>query len=420
MLQKKIVILTIGTFGDLMPYIALGQELQKYSYRISIATNERHETMVKAYNLNFIPIRYGEDYKDDKIKLPSSKNSSSFFKNLKKSINHNSNLFYNDCYAAIKDCDIILYSNLGYIVPHINEKINKIIISVPLQPVNRSKYYAALNLKTPILFPKVFNYFSHLYSEQRFWQTIKSSVNTWRKNVLGLRNAPYWGVFREVYKKKQPFVLGYSEIVFPRPRDWHKNIVSLGYWCLKNDPYVISNALRDFFCTKTPIICVTLDPCSSHEFLKRIKVYENFSNITGYKVIVCLSEQLINKPLKLPSKIFIQEKYIAYSYLFKKVRFVVYHGGSGTCFRTLEAGIPSVIIPHFGDQFLWVKQMNLLGVAAKPIHFKKFDITKLLKAANELEEMGAYQKVAIIANKIKNENGVGKSAKFIDDYIKSL
>jgi sterol 3beta-glucosyltransferase len=52
--------------------------------------------------------------------------------------------------------------------------------------------------------------------------------------------------------------------------------------------------------------------------------------------------------------------------LFPRAALVVHHGGSGTTQAVCAAGVPSVVIPHVGDQPYWADRLRRLGVAPEP------------------------------------------------------
>lgn len=55
-LPLNIVIQVVGSRGDVQPFIALGNELQKYGHRVRIATHDVFESFVTSSNLEFFPI----------------------------------------------------------------------------------------------------------------------------------------------------------------------------------------------------------------------------------------------------------------------------------------------------------------------------------------------------------------------------
>lgn len=52
---------------------------------------------------------------------------------------------------------------------------------------------------------------------------------------------------------------------------------------------------------------------------------------------------------------------IPYDWIFKKVHAVIHHGGSGTTHMGLKHGLPTMIIPHIIDQFVWNRLVEEIG-----------------------------------------------------------
>src|ERR671914_2326094 len=55
--QKRIVLNTFGSFGDVHPYLALGLELRRRGHAPVIATTEIYREKVEAVGLEFAPVR---------------------------------------------------------------------------------------------------------------------------------------------------------------------------------------------------------------------------------------------------------------------------------------------------------------------------------------------------------------------------
>lgn len=58
---------------------------------------------------------------------------------------------------------------------------------------------------------------------------------------------------------------------------------------------------------------------------------------------------------------------LPHTWLFPHVSVVVHHGGPGTTGTGLRAGVPSVLVPHIGDQSFWARRVMELGVGPQPI-----------------------------------------------------
>jgi len=71
----KILIPTIGSRGDIQPYIALGSGLQKAGYDVTFATHPTFRSLVEFHGLKFAPFGPDIDLGVDTAKLRENKHA---------------------------------------------------------------------------------------------------------------------------------------------------------------------------------------------------------------------------------------------------------------------------------------------------------------------------------------------------------
>jgi sterol 3beta-glucosyltransferase len=49
---------------------------------------------------------------------------------------------------------------------------------------------------------------------------------------------------------------------------------------------------------------------------------------------------------------------VPHDWLFPQLTAAVHHGGAGTAAAAYRAGIPTMIVPFFGDQFFWAQRVR--------------------------------------------------------------
>ena len=117
----------------------------------------------------------------------------------------------------------------------------------------------------------------------------------------------------------------------------------------------------------------------------------------------------------LPDNVFIVDS-IPISWLFPRVAAAIHHGGAGTTAEALKAGIPSVVIPFFGDQFYWGKRVFELGVGPEPIPRKKLTVDRLAQAIQEtMANLIMHQNAANLGAKIRIEDGIAQAVTIINN-----
>jgi sterol 3beta-glucosyltransferase len=109
----------------------------------------------------------------------------------------------------------------------------------------------------------------------------------------------------------------------------------------------------------------------------------------------------------LPDTVFKLDS-IPHDWLFPRMAAIVHHGGSGTTAASLRAGVPSVVIPFFGDQPLWGRRVHLLDAAPEPIPRKQLSVERLADAISDaVSNLKMREHVMALGEKIRAEDGVG-------------
>jgi UDP:flavonoid glycosyltransferase YjiC (YdhE family) len=103
--------------------------------------------------------------------------------------------------------------------------------------------------------------------------------------------------------------------------------------------------------------------------------------------------------------------------LFPRSALVVHHGGSGTTHAVVAAGVPSLVIPHVGDQPYWADRLRRLGVAPQPQPVRGLRANRLASAALAGAADPAMRRhAAELASRLENERGLDTAADAIEGF----
>jgi sterol 3beta-glucosyltransferase len=92
--------------------------------------------------------------------------------------------------------------------------------------------------------------------------------------------------------------------------------------------------------------------------------------------------------------------------LFDGAAVVMHHGGAGTTHAVVAAGVPSVVVPHVGDQRYWADRLHRLGVAPPAVALKDISASDLADAALSVAADPAKRDVARrLAARVAGEDG---------------
>jgi len=122
----------------------------------------------------------------------------------------------------------------------------------------------------------------------------------------------------------------------------------------------------------------------------------------------------------IPDSIFMIDS-VPHSWLFPRVAAVVHHGGASTTAAGLRAGVPSIVIPFFGDQPFWGQRIADLGVGAKPIPRQKLTVERLANAIQEVvTNEGIRLRAATLGKQIQTEDGIASAVEIIGQLEKRI
>lgn len=128
---------------------------------------------------------------------------------------------------------------------------------------------------------------------------------------------------------------------------------------------------------------------------------------TGQRGI--LQGSLSTQRAELPAEVLAIEA-VPHDWLFPQMAAAVHHGGAGTTAAALRAGLPSVIVPVFGDQPFWARRVRALGVGPPPIPRNRLTADRLSQAIRViLTDASLRERALALAERIRSEDGVTRA-----------
>jgi sterol 3beta-glucosyltransferase len=424
----RITCLTIGTRGDVQPYIALCKGLMAEGHKVKIATHAEYEPWIRQHGIDFALVE-GDPAELMKLCVEHSMFSVPFFKEAISKFRGWIDELLASAWTACQDTDLLIESPSAMAGIHIAEALEIPYFRAFSMPWTRTRAYPhAFAVTHNHRTGGYYNSLSYALIETMFWTGISSQVNRWRTKEL---NLPVTSL-EKLHTNKVPFLYNFSPSVVPPPLDYSDWIRVTGYWFLDEgqawapDPALeafIKQARRDDI--KLVYIgfgsIVVSDPAA----LTRAVVDSVLK--AGVRCILSKgwSDRLEgddkSKPeIPLPPEIF-QIKSAPHDWLFKQIDAVVHHGGAGTTGASLRAGKPTIIKPFFGDQFFFGNRIEDLRVG---IVLKKINVSGLARAlwqATHDERM--IKKAAVLGEQIRKvcfQNSYSTRAKltFIGKWCK--
>ncbi|KAH2011510.1 Sterol 3-beta-glucosyltransferase [Aspergillus fumigatus] len=423
----RITCLTIGSRGDVQPYIALCKGLLAEGHRPKIATHAEFEPWVRKHGIDFAPVE-GDPAELMRICVENGMFTYSFLKEASQKFRGWIDDLLSSAWASCQDSDLLIESPSAMAGIHIAEALRIPYFRAFTMPWSRTRAYPHAFAVPEHRMGGAYNYITYVMFDNVFWKAIAGQVNRWRKNELGLKAT----TLDKMQPNKVPFLYNYSPSVVPPPLDYPDWIRITGYWFLnEGSDWTPPTALSEFIHRaredgkKIVYIgfgsIVVSDPSALTKTVIESVLKADVRCILSKGWSDRLGDPASAKPeVPLPSEIH-QIQAAPHDWLFSHIDAAVHHGGAGTTGASLRAGVPTIIKPFFGDQFFFGSRVEDLGVG---ICMKKLNVSVFSRA---LWEATHSERMIIRAQdlgaRIRSEDGVATAIQAIYrdlEYAKTL
>jgi len=364
-----IAILTVGSRGDVQPFMALGRALKAAGHDVLIATHDTYEKTIRELDIEFSPlegdIRELLQSKLIRDVLTAGGNPFSF---IPKFIRASKPLVIETVkgmLVACEDAEIVILAGLGfYGGADVAEKLEIVSVTAAVQPMQPTRIFHNPFFPAPpkwLPFKGLYNRFSHVLFGVLFWQFVRPLLNEARKEILDLSPATRQPVIKQIDKRQILSLGGISPTVVPKPEDWAEWHKVTGYWFLDAPSrWQPPEDMVDFLNAGDSPVYIGFGSMNDEDTeslteiaIRALKMAKRRGILlTGWGAISATSES---------DDIYMADS-IPHDWLFPQVTAVVHHGGAGTTAAGFRAGVPTIIIPFIGDQFFWAHRVEKLGV----------------------------------------------------------
>jgi sterol 3beta-glucosyltransferase len=399
--MKKIAMFTMGTRGDIQPYIFLSKELIKNGYDVTLGSHPCWRKLVEDSDIHFEPI--GPDIDIEKeaaiIRGENSNPALSMLRMMNfvfKIIQNSTHEIFEVCKG--KDLIVVSHSQMGATEAE--------VLGIPTVNVTLQKEMIAEKLKP-----------------QTFWNKLIGKI-------IGKQVAKPYNKIRKVYGLKpiqssdeiisrKLNLIPISKHVLERNPYWEEQHILTGYWYEEEESYLPDEKLAAFLASKEKPIILSLGAMSFEAESEREKLdmFVRAFNKLGYRAIIQGFQKTLQN-YELPETM-ISCGSVPHSFLFKQCLFVIHHCGFGTAAATMIYGIPSIPVPHVLDQMGFAMQLYNINVATQPLKSKDLSEVSIYKALLDMKSTYEEKKknAELISAKIKEEGGVEEAVRLIEKVM---
>lgn len=400
----NIVLPTIGTRGDIQPYIALSLGLRKAGHAATLATHPCMRELVESYGIPFAPMGPDIDigHEAARIRAKSPHWMVGFMRVMKFSFSmleqsHPSLLEL--CRGA--DLVIVSHSAAGRMEA---DKFGLPTVSVTLMP-------EAIPVKDP-----QDSFLKRLLmgvAGTGMGLMMSRPLDRIRKRI-GLPPMGPTGITSPTLN-----LIPLSPHIVPPNPLWEGRHRMTGYWFAPApETWTPPDDLAAFLEAGEPPVVVSLGAMalSGEDALEGAQITLAAVQQAGIRAIIQGWDEAMQQ-LSLPSTVF-HAGSIPHDWLLPRAGGLVHHGGFGTTAAGFRAGIPMLVIPHIIDQFIWGNKVAQLGVGPKPISRPKLKVENFAAALRELQSTEMHAQAAELGAAIRAEpDGVMEAVQLIENVL---
>lgn len=358
----KIILTSVGTRGDMEPFLAIGEILKEHGHQVICIFPEQFRHLAEDSGFEFISLgsKFIEllDSPDGRIAMGGGrfgfKKLKAYLKLIAKSTAANKEMIVNQeaGIEALRPDRIVHHAKAVYPVlwsMH-NKGKTTLVLPVPFM------HYVAGH--PHIIFHKNYGEFINKLTYKLANFSLVKSVSYAQKWLINKsKKASSKKILAALSENKVIYTI--SPTLFPRPDYWKANLKVLGFHERnKTMSWSPSAVLEDFLLLHPKILLVTFGSMINSNPEKNTETILKILERNQIPAIISTCEGGIVKPEGFDNPHIHFVKNIPYDWIFPKMYAVVHHGGSGTTHMALKYGCANLIIPHIVDQYVWNKLIH--------------------------------------------------------------
>jgi UDP:flavonoid glycosyltransferase YjiC (YdhE family) len=408
-----ILLTTLGSLGDLHPYLAIGSGLKQRGHRVAIGTCEYYRERVEKLGLEFRPIGphlSPEDPEMIRIIVDPRKGSEYIFRQLLMPVLRQ---IYDETVRAAEGVDLLLSHPITLGTPLAAEKLKLKWASAVLSPISLFSIHEPTEIsghpivsamtRGPIWLRKFVRGMGR--RQTRGWA---GPLLDFRKE-LGLPTDAH-PLFDGQHSPQRVLALWSSVLGSPQP-DWprHTSVTGFCFHDRRDGTEALSPGLTSFLESGPPPIVFTLGSTAVQDPGRFFEESAAAAKALGKRAV------LLGAAPAAPD-VWV-EPYAPYSLLFPKCEAIVCSGGIGTIGQALRSGTPFLVVPHGNDQPDNAARCARLGLARSLGRhaYRRERVAEGLRAL--LADGAARSKGRECARTIAQEDGVAAACAALEKLL---
>lgn len=415
----RVLLVGMGSRGDVQPFLALGQRLTALGYAVSLAAAAEFEALVAGHGLGFEPLsfdlRAGIESDIGREWLGgSSTNQVREARLMRSAMRHVSEALADDLQRLVDQADVVVSSALTFdAVDTLTAATGQAHVYVTFQPVWPTSDGESSTFALRPSTRSVLNLGWSWLAARAAYAVVRSTGELLRLRT-GRRRRTSLGHAAAV--RRTPTLLAASAWVVPPSVDWPLSLRQTGFWVpVQPATPAIDPALRTFVGAGEAPVYLGFGSMPTGDPRGVVRAFAAALRRFGRRGIVSSGWADFGGQ-SLPGEVFATDA-VPHEWLLPRCAAAVHHGGAGTTAAALRAGVPQVVVPHIADQPYWGRRVCELGVGSAPLPRKDFGADRLSRALDEALSTRVGGAATELSDRLRAEDGAADAAALVHGLL---
>lgn len=381
----KVVLLALGSRGDVQPMVALGKALQGAGKPVMVVALRNFAPLVEAAGLSFMPIDRSLDESLDAVPgsaLKIAGGAWSYTRAVSAWLADIAPQVAAAEMAAVEPGDLVVAGSLSIDdAVALQEARGCLAVGVSMAPALPTAFGpSALVALRP-----------HARSRLNRWAgragiasgaSMCTTTGSHLRDQLHLPRTSALGFVQLL--QTVPTLLATSPLVAPPPGDWPGNLCQTGFWFDDSPAWDPPADLTEFLAAGDPPVFIGFGSMPSADPRADVLLMMQAACRAGRRVVIRPSHGFGWGGAEYsPEDVYLLRE-APYRWLFPQMAAIIHHGGAGTTAEALLAGVPNAVVAFGLDQPYHGRRIHDLGAGPAPIKRSKLTADRLAELITTL------------------------------------
>ena len=416
----SVVMLIVGSRGDVQPFIPIAKRLTRDGHRVRIASHSVFRDFVEAHGIEFFPLAGDPRELMEYMVMTGGHLIPRHVHQLLEQVPRKRAVMAEilaSTWAActepdpgrpgaqtfVADAVIANPPSQGHI--HVAEALGAplhIMFTMPWSPT-RAFPHPFVHVISEA-HPALRNRISFEAFDLLTWLGIGDLVNDFREQTLGLERVHGEHGASILHEHAVPHAYLWSPSVLDKPDDWGAEIDVTGFVFLDEAArFEPPGPLREFLGAGEPPVYVGFGSCPAPDPVALTATIFGGLAQAGVRGLVARGWAHLGAASVPPQVHLVDE--LPHDWLFPRCAAVCHHGGAGTTAAGLRSGLPTIVVPFFGDQYFWGRIVSEAGAGPTPVPIGALTAETLAEAIRFALRPEVRDHAVALGQKVRTQRG---------------